>query len=181
MLNEIKDKLFPFKFCCVRCGRCCTQMPRGVPLYYSDVENIAHMKGCAPKDFIKCFCELKLHKIINDGETMDIPVLYLKVSKKRCIFYEENSCMIHKVKPYICEAAPFVSLLFQDDNTVDFFKQKCKGFGHGTYYSRRRIRDIIKQEVKLEEAEWKLFSTGFYDNIVKPTRYERRENDSPAS
>lgn len=117
-------------------------------------------------EFIVKHCELTLHEIITTDNQINIPSLYLKTVDKRCIYYE-NGCLIHEVKPYYCKSAPFISLLFQDENTIEFYKKHCRGFNKGRYYSKLKIKKILMHEVELEEVEWKAFNEGVYETILK--------------
>lgn len=177
MLKELENKIFPFKFRCVRCGKCCTQMLTGVPLYYTDIKNISCSIGLKMNAFVKQYCELTLHQIRTGKKILNIPILYLKTTKGKCIFYKSNGCTVHNVKPYCCSAAPFISLLFQDYDMIDFFKKQCNGFGHGTYYNKRKIKQILKKEVELEETEWQLFNNGLYSNLVMLLNGKGGKND----
>lgn len=166
MLKEIDSNIFPFKFRCVRCGNCCSHLPKGVPLFYSDCERISKHFAMNLYEFIAKHCELTLHDIMAEDHKINIPSLYLKTFDKRCIFYE-NGCLIHEVKPYCCKSAPFISLLFHDDNTIEFYKKHCRGFNKGIYYSKEKIKNILKHEIELEEVEWKTFNDGFYETLLK--------------
>lgn len=166
MLNHIENNIFPFRFRCVKCGICCENLSIGVPLFYKDIERIASYENLNLNDFLIQYCKLVIHNVNIKKRKIEIPVLYLKTSKRRCVFYEDKNCLVHKVKPYLCSSSPFVSLLFQDDNFLEFFKNNCKGFGRGAYHSKERIKQILKQEVKLEGKEWKLFKNGLYNNIL---------------
>ena len=116
--------------------------------------------------FILNYCELTVHKIIYGGKIINIPVLYLKTSGNVCIFYKNKECSIHDVKPYNCSAAPIISLLFQDKDVIRFFKDNCKGYGKGTYYSKGKIAEIINHESELEKQEFELCYRNSYDAII---------------
>jgi len=142
-------------------------MLMGVPLFHTDIQDISGILKTNKGDFINRYCDLIVHKIPNNQNTLRVHAFYLKLFDSRCIFYENNGCAVNDVKPYLCKTAPFISLLFQDSTVIDNFKKRCKGFGHGPYYNKKTIKFMLKQEAKLEKAEWELFNNGFYDNLMK--------------
>jgi Fe-S-cluster containining protein len=141
-------------------------MAKGVPLYYSDVERIAFSRDLATDEFMRRYCELTVHRLVTEKADLAIPGLYLQTSEGRCIFYKGDGCGIHDVKPYCCRSSPCISLLFQDDSFIEYFKKECKGFGRGPYYSKRKVKQMLEQEAGLEEAEWRLFNEGLFDKVT---------------
>lgn len=179
MLKQIENKIFSFNFQCVRCGNCCTRLEKGVPLFYKDAKKIALFKNLHLNDFLLQYCELNLHETIVNGHDLRIAGLYLKTSDHTCIFYKNNGCSIHKAKPYYCKSSPFISLLFQDNKTIEAFKKYCKGFGHGNYYNKKKIKSILKREIELEEKEWQLYHSGLYNSLVKLFKIGGRNDTEP--
>lgn len=167
MLKLIENNLFSFNFQCVRCGNCCTRLAKGVPLFYNDIKRIADFKKLNLKDFLLQFCELNLHEINIEDQNLKIPGLYLKKIEHTCIFYKDHDCLIQKVKPYLCEASPFISLLFQDNKNIESFKKYCKGFGKGIYYSKEVIKDLLEKELELERKDLQIYNNGLYNFIHK--------------
>lgn len=165
MLKEIESKIFPFRFQCIRCGNCCTHLPQGVPLFYKDAYEIGLNFNMSLRDFVAKYCELETHEITNNGERLHIPGLYLKKIGQTCIFYKDNACSINSVKPYNCQHAPFISLLFQSDTAIKFLKDNCKGFGQGTYYSKNKIKVILDREVGLEINDMELYERGLFNSL----------------
>ncbi|MFH1288841.1 MAG: YkgJ family cysteine cluster protein [bacterium] len=167
-MKKIKDNIFSFKFQCVRCGNCCTMLPEGIPLFYKDAKRIALFLSLSIDAFLLQYCGLVLNQVVIKGQEVKIPVLYLKTFDRICIFYKkcDNECLIQKAKPYVCKAAPLISLPFQNKESAEFLKKHCKGFGNGTYYSKKKVKSIFEQEAKLEEKEWQLFNDGLYDYLI---------------
>jgi len=105
-----------------------------------------------------------------DNESLTVPVVCLQPFEEVCPFLVGNNCTIHLFKPYVCRAAPFISLLFQDKVWISFFKQRCKGFGKGKMHSLDEIRQQLKEEVILEREDLIEYQSGFYkkiNNILK--------------
>lgn len=166
MLKEIENRIFPFRFQCVRCGNCCTNLPRGVPLFYMDAYKIALLFNLKVREFIAKYCEFELHEIVSNGNILHIPGLYLKNIGNACIFYRGNGCSINSVKPYNCLSAPFISLLFQSDSAIKYLKSNCKGYGSGSYYSKKRIKMLLEKEARLEIKDFKLFKKGLINRLA---------------
>lgn len=137
-----------------------------MPLFYQDVNRIAAYTNLSIKEFVVKHCDSELHNVAIEGQKISIPLIALKTSKNCCGFYKNNECSIHKVKPYFCEAAPFISLLFQNDDVIEFHKNNCHGFGHGIYYSNKKIESILLQEIELEEKEWFLYNTTTHNELI---------------
>ena len=165
MLREIENRIFPFRFKCVRCGNCCIHLPQGVPLFYEDAYKIALNFNMKLREFITKYCELEVHEIASNGKNLHIPGLYLKTIGLTCIFYKGDRCSINSVKPYYCRSAPFISLLFQSDNAIKFLKNNCKGFGRGPYYSKKKIKALLEREIGLEIKDWELYKKGLFNAL----------------
>ena len=168
MCSDVEGKVFAFRFRCARCGSCCSEMPKGVPLYHGDIEGIARRIGIPTHDFVADFCDVDEHRIESEEKgVVHIPVIYLKTSDGKCVFFKEKGCSVHEVKPYNCKAAPFISLVFQSESWIRSLKHNCKGYGRGPFYTKRRIRQQLEEEAKLEEAEWAWFDSGYYDRLIQ--------------
>lgn len=99
-------------FKCQRCGGCCKY--RGdIDLFPHDIPRIAKYLG------MSCGDEF-LEKYAIKEEIPEKPNLYKYVIKdkgdrvKTCIFYENNKCRIHPVKPPACFMFPFLDISDDD-------------------------------------------------------------------
>jgi Fe-S-cluster containining protein len=140
-------------------------LPQGVPLFYKDAYKIALSFNMKLREFVAKYCELEVHEITTNGNNLHIPGLYLKNIGQTCIFYKANGCSINSVKPYYCQSAPFISLLFQSDTAIKFLKGNCKGFGRGPYYSKKKIKALLEKEVSLEVKDWELYKKGLFNAL----------------
>jgi len=142
-------------------------MIRGVPIYHQDAIRISRNIQHDLQEFLSMYCEVIVHNIYDGGERVTIPIIYLKTIRGRCVFLNDATCSIHPVKPYLCRSAPCISLLFHDQKTVESFMKHCRGFGKGPYYSKNKIRRMLKEEIQLEKRERELFAKGVYAALFK--------------
>lgn len=161
-----------FRFGCQRCGNCCKNIPEGIPIFYRDVKRIAAYLNIELYNFLKQYCRLNEYKFKGKYEHFVVPVLSIKTYNSVCPFYTEKICSIHSVKPYYCESAPFISLLFQSKENLVFFRKKCEGYGKGRRYTLSEIKRRISKEETLEEEDLKKYQNGFYLLIKKTLKQE---------
>lgn len=149
--------LVPFKFSCQRCGKCCKNLSFSVPLYLRDVEQISFNLELTIDGFLQQYCDVNIYKYQKNDEHFLVPVLSLKTHKKICPFFFNNLCTIHQFKPFLCKSAPFISLLFQNDNIFQFFKENCHGFGKGKFYTVKEISQKLMEEENMEIEDFKTY------------------------
>jgi len=139
-----------------------------MPIYHQDAMRIARNIGHDLQAFLSKYCEVIVHNIFDEGEWVTIQINYLKTIRGNCVFLHDATCSIHPVKPYLCKSAPCISLWFHDRETVESFKKHCRGFGKGPYYSKDKIRRMLKEEMELEKRERELFAKGVYATLLNP-------------
>jgi Fe-S-cluster containining protein len=143
-------------------------MRRGVPIYHQDAMRIARNIRHDLQEFLSKYCEVMVHNIYDKGEQVTIPIIYLKTIRGNCVFLHDAKCSIHPVKPYLCRSAPAFSLMFHYRETVESYMKHCRGFGKGPYYSKDKIRRMLKKEIELEKRERELFAKGVYVALLNP-------------
>ena len=94
-------------FQCKRCGECCK--------YRGDI-------FLTPLDvyYICNYLKISLETFLNSYVTLTDIKLYIKTkgdTEKTCIFYTDNGCLIHDVKPHACYVFPFIE--FEDSYLVN--------------------------------------------------------------
>jgi len=166
-VKNIKLNIQPFRFQCNRCGKCCTALNEGVPLYLRDIDQISSSLGLGREEFIKTFCNIELKTVEAGNRKMQIPLIYLKVESRTCVFYKNERCSVHNHKPYLCAASPFITLHFQDEEVKSVFKSSCEGYGMGPLYTKENIERILSHESYLEEEDFRAYQNGFYDELLK--------------
>jgi len=109
----VSDSL-PEIFHCKKCGDCCRGYG-GTFLSEEDIKAIADYIKTDVKSFLRKYCELSGKKPIltqgNDGY---------------CIFWDEL-CTIHPVKPYMCQAWPFIKSVLVDPDNWHMMSSMCPG------------------------------------------------------
>ena len=121
-------------FTCERCGNCC----RGEGFVYVTPEDIRRISA---------------YLNLNDLEFRD---QYTYLSDRRtvltshanhdCIFYEDNSCTIHKVKPAQCVAWPFWREIEANEEEFDTARQTCAGLRHLDYGTFRKAAEAYHKK-----------------------------------
>lgn len=159
--------IFTFNFECQRCGACCKHVPTGIPLLIKDVERISSSLKLNTDQFIEKYCILKFYDINEVERSFFVPVLYLKTYDKVCPFYLKDNCSINSIKPYYCQSAPFISIIFQHEEIFSFYKKKCKGYGRGMLHTVENIQQQIGKEVELEKEDYEKYKNGYLLKLTK--------------
>lgn len=138
-------------FKCQRCGGCCKY--RGdISLFPHDIPRLAKYLG------MSCGDEF-LTKYAIKEEVPDKPNLYKYVIKdkgdkmKTCIFYENNKCRIHPVKPPACFMFPFLDVSDDDIEIqlVDCVLQALKSEADGK--NGKKPIEFLKEIPQYEEEK----------------------------
>ena len=103
-------------FECRQCGDCCKGFG-GTYITKKNIEDIAAYKKCDTEKFINRFCD-------NSGSRY-----VLTLGKDGfCIFYDKiEQCTIHKVKPYMCRAWPFIQSVIDYPENWEIMADSCPG------------------------------------------------------
>lgn len=158
------NPLFPFRFECQRCGSCCSCGPAGgIPLYIADVQRLALHLQLSIEDFLSKYCRLTY--VVEKG--IRIPILGLGVNHDKCPFLQQESCSVHQFKPYLCQAAPIISVLFENRVFMREFKAKCKGYGKGSMISVNEIKLTLQQEAEMELADKEAYQNGWHKRLLQ--------------
>lgn len=181
------------KFKCIGCGNCCHT--NNTPLKFADIQRINHylinnrklkflvdkfqeFKGVSEDSHSGYYCrKIKSHKSLT---------FYGKVYDQKCIFLNHNNqCIIHPVKPLMCQKYPFEYLLpnqflnfkyihvgFMLEGTKGLEEVKrtyrvtgtesestyvCQGFhsGQQNFVKLKKIVKILKEDMKTTGIEMK--------------------------
>ncbi len=135
-------KLKSMRFKCLSCGECCRWGGYAF-LYPDDVTRISEHLNLTLQEFINKYCRLVFVEYNEDGEVTKIPYLMLGRGENGCIMLDGNLCSIHPVKPFQCEAAPFLAEFLLDDEGAKAFADNCRGLGRGPKF------DIAEQRYRL--------------------------------
>jgi Fe-S-cluster containining protein len=101
-------------FECQNCGDCCKGYG-GTFVSPDDIKVIAGFIGEDTKDFLKRYCQM----------SGDRPVL-IQGDNGYCTFWDDQ-CTIHRVKPRMCRAWPFIEGVLADIANWHIMAQFCPG------------------------------------------------------
>jgi hypothetical protein len=134
----------PVRFECQRCGACCKKENIVITLNGRDIVRIAQGLNLGPEAVLKVVDFLILADGLKRPEGLTgIPALETergpaflalrKMKNGRCVFLEDNLCMIHAVRPSVCRSFPFVFRKDSDGTYWGLSAQKdiCPGIGEG--------------------------------------------------
>jgi len=125
-------------FTCTRCGACCTGAPGRVRVTETELREAARWLG-------RAFGKL-LETAVRSGEAGGF--LLRESPNGDCVFFEENRCSIHPVKPGQCRRYPF---WFRNVRSGDAWRRtvdECPGIGQGTYYAPEEIVRQVHEDLE---------------------------------
>ena len=148
------------------CGKCCRGKNEGqVYLYNEDIFRLAAILNLNGKSGLRKFAEYYV-KVINDsffwkepgaqkGKNYKFKTLCFKFTgeDEHCHFLKDNSCSVHKARPFQCRSFPFWQMMVSSRKNIENYKKKCKGLQllKGKFYSKEEILDWAKLEYEIEK------------------------------
>ena len=125
-----------YKFTCLpNCSNCCQISDGFVFLSEDEAEKIAEYLETDIDELYKWFIKKVENKLfLIDGED------------ERCIFIEDNRCLIYPVRPQQCRDYPFWPEIISSKERWKKEKSVCPGIGKGKTYSAEAIEKIIHQK-----------------------------------
>ncbi|MFX1571380.1 MAG: YkgJ family cysteine cluster protein [Promethearchaeota archaeon] len=153
------------EFSCQMCGSCCRGLNEGeVYLYKEDIIRLANFLDLKDKKGLRQFA-LKYLKIIETsfywkepkaerGKIYRFKTLGFKFTgdDEHCQFLVNNSCSVHKYRPFQCRCFPFWQMMVSSRRTFIDYTKKCKGLqiSKGRFYSKKEILSWAKAEYEIE-------------------------------
>lgn len=140
------NKITETSFQCRRCGECCKH--RGdILLMPMDVFQISKYLGIQTEELLDQYTNRKFRRVLWG------PAIKAKQDKEQtCIFYQDNKCLIHPVKPAACFLFPFLPV-------EGGFIINQSGCWH-KYYEKEKekqaIEDLLSQCTKRYKEEKEL-------------------------
>ncbi|MGY5873251.1 MAG: YkgJ family cysteine cluster protein [Candidatus Thorarchaeota archaeon] len=171
-------------FECTKCGACCRDEFLIVTVIGSDIAKIAAVLGLGPEDMTKA---LDFY-IIADGESIPIGLekipavateqglAFMAIKKMEngdCIFLKEDMCMIHPVRPLVCQSFPFVLNEVEGQRTwgLSAKKEICPGLGTGLQVSENEI-DELASTILPQIQMYREFTEEWNATQINPTVLE---------
>jgi len=150
----------------------------------SDIAKIAAVLGLGPEDMTKA---LDFY-IIADGESIPIGLekipavateqglAFMAIKKMEngdCIFLKEDMCMIHPVRPLVCQSFPFVLNEVEGQRTwgLSAKKEICPGLGTGLQVSENEI-DELASTILPQIQMYREFTEEWNATQINPTVLE---------
>ncbi len=115
----MKEKIFE----CQRCGYCC-HGEATVSLSEDDVSRMANYLGLS-------FPELKEEYLRESGKLLE-----MKIVDGHCIFYKDNGCTIHPVRPWRCDQWPLHPSILMDSSNLEAITSSCPGLDANLGYEK---------------------------------------------
>ena len=115
-------------FKCKQCGECCRGYG-GAYVLSEDITAISEYLKVDEKTFVERYCRMSGNRpLLAQGEN------------GFCVFFKEDLCTIHPVKPKMCKAWPFIEAVLKDAANWHIMAGFCPGM-------RSNVPDNIIQKV----------------------------------
>ncbi|MDF3127727.1 YkgJ family cysteine cluster protein [Kiritimatiellaeota bacterium B1221] len=124
------------RFSCTDCGLCCSGAPGKVRVSEEEIREISEYRNQSETDFRSS--ETRVVK----GE-----VLLKEKENGDCVFFVNNRCQIHEVKPRQCRTYPFWFQNVRNDRAWQKTCKECPGIGQGKWYSPEEIVEVVMDEL----------------------------------
>lgn len=127
-------------FSCTECGACCSGAPGKVRVSAEEIRHISEFR----KQSEAAFRASELREV--DGET-----LLRERANGDCVFFENNRCLIHPVKPRQCRTYPFWFGNVRSDAAWQKTCRACPGIGEGEWFSPEQIVATVQEELEIRD------------------------------
>ena len=129
------------RFRCVRCALCCGDTEdkvRSILLLKTEVDRISKRTL------------IGLDKFAEKIEGFE-PYIYQirKTDDGKCVFLEDNSCSIYKIRPLICGFYPFQLKNLRNNRYAFTYTDECPGIGEGPRLKRAFLERLFDKFIEL--------------------------------
>lgn len=140
-------------FECKKCGQCCAGKG-GIVMTYKEIERIAN--------FLKVSLEVFVEKYTYQNNNK---VKLKSQENNYCIFFQNGEgCLIHSVKPDVCQAWPFFKGNLEDEISFSLARQGCEGIN-----PRCEFKDFVAEGIAY-----------LHDNgLIKHSKISGMEDQTP--
>lgn len=126
-------------FECTQCGQCC----KGFGGTYVDAEDIEALAA-----YLKIAPVAVKQKYLSPSGS---GLVLAQGADGFCVFYRDNRCRIHPVKPHMCRAWPFIEGVLVDVSNWDAMATTCPGMKTG--HPPEKIRRCVTLAIARLQAE----------------------------
>jgi len=138
------------KFKCDQCASCCRNWKGLILISLHEINNIAEKLNLTLEELFKDFIHFEETKYKYNDREIDLTYFGINQINNQCVFLNDNKCIIHEFKPFLCKIYPFWSIIMQDNIKFKEYSRLCKGFNskNGIYYNTDQILKNLKREQK---------------------------------
>jgi hypothetical protein len=108
------------RFACTNCGACCTGAPGWIQVSREEILAIAGHLGEDPR-------ALAARAVRREGDRLSLR----EADNGDCVFFKEQRCQIHPVKPAQCRLYPFWFRNVRNEEAWERTRNDCPGIGEG--------------------------------------------------
>ncbi|MHA1231201.1 MAG: YkgJ family cysteine cluster protein [Candidatus Helarchaeota archaeon] len=136
-------------FKCEKCASCCKDWKGTIYISIGEIESIANHLNLTLEEIFNKFIHFEEEFFIVDNTELKLTYFVVNQINNRCVFLKENNeCIIHEVKPFLCKIFPFWSIIMKDKEKFSEYSRKCKGLNreNGIFYDINKIKELLNQE-----------------------------------
>lgn len=135
-MKDLPEYLEGVRFECTNCGACCTGAPGRVRVTEEEIVRIAEARGEVP-------VEERPDWVLRVGDEWRIR----ERENGDCVFFRENRCSIHAVKPGQCRRYPFWFRNVRSEAAWERTSRECPGIGEGGPVSPEVILRQVQEDL----------------------------------
>ncbi len=124
------------RFACTQCGACCTGAPGKVRVNEADIAAISAFLGETPEQLRARVCK-------------EDSLLLRERTNGDCVFFEDQRCQIHAVKPKQCRLYPFWFRNFRSEDAWARTCEACPGIGTGPVIPPDEILRQVQEDLDM--------------------------------
>jgi Fe-S-cluster containining protein len=137
MMKDLPDYLQSVRFECTNCGACCTGAPGRVRVSEAEIRQIEEALGEKVSDqmpswVFRAGTEWRLRERENGD----------------CVFFRDNRCSIHAVKPGQCRRYPFWFSNVRSEAAWQKTCGECPGIGEGPVWDGAEILKRVQEDLE---------------------------------
>lgn len=144
-LSSFQQGIQQTGFLCQHCGTCCKETEPGsniVMVSPAEVRKIMEKINFAFEEIVEPYPDT----ICEEGREYTFDWAIRRIGD-RCIFWDNNRCIIYDVRPWICRTYPF---MINNGSLITF---PCNGIGTSTGEEPRVINQMIQDLIDRQRAE----------------------------
>jgi Fe-S-cluster containining protein len=126
------------RFECTQCGQCCTGASGQVLVSAEEILTIEGVTGWPSHTFLRD---------VPDGKSLT------ERANGDCVFFRNQRCSIHAVKPQQCRTFPFWFKNLRNEDAWQKTIEECEGIGRGRLYTKDEILQILHEDIEIKDVQ----------------------------